>query len=346
MQKNNTKSQVRVIALSVLYGMLFIESHKKPANNPGKLVDLYNKGESGNMTRLGKNKKYWQLYLLLIPALAYIVIFCYGPMYGIIIAFKDYKGKLGYLGSPWVGFKHFIRFLTYPDFWKMIRNTLSISLYSLLTFPCSIILALMLNEVKNMAFKKTVQMITYAPYFLSTVVVCSIVLLMVGRNGPIGVLYQAITGESKNLMAEPSYFNHIYVWSGVWKSVGWGTVIYMAALSGVPSELVEAARLDGANRLQVIWNINIPYILPTIVIMFIMNTGSILSVGFEKIFLLQNDLNLDVSNVISTYTYQIGLQGGQLSYSTAIGLFNNVVNIIMIFISNTLCKKASGIGIW
>lgn len=293
-----------------------------------------------------KNKKYRQLYLLLLPALVYVLIFYYGPMYGILIAFKDYKPKLGIMGSDWVGLKYFIRFIEYPDFWMMIRNTLSISLYSLATFPIAIMLALAINEIGNTKFKKVVQMVTYAPHFLSTVVVCSLIILLVGREGPLGSLYGAITGVSKNLLTMPSYFSSIYVWSGVWQSTGWGTVIYMAALAGVPGELVEAAKIDGAKRMQIIRHINIPCIMPTIIIMFIMNTGSILSVGFEKIFLLQNDLNIATSRVIATYTYEIGLVGGQFSYSTAIGLFNSVVNIIVLLITNTISKKISGNGMW
>lgn len=293
-----------------------------------------------------KLKRYWPLYLLLLPAFIYVLIFSYGPMYGIIIAFKNYKPKLGYLGSEWVGLKHFIRFIKYPQFWDLIRNTLSISLYSLLTFPCAIILALLFNEMKNAAFKKTVQMATYAPYFLSTVVMCSLVILMLGRKGPLGELYSSVTGESKDLLTVPSYFSSIYVWSGVWQSVGWGTIIYLSALAGVSSELIEAAKIDGAGRLNVIWHVNLPCILPTIIVMFIMSTGNVLSVGFEKIFLLQNDLNLETSRVISTYTYEIGLLGGQFSYSTAIGLFNNLVNIAVLFCANKLAKKVSGIGLW
>ena len=295
---------------------------------------------------LKKVRKYWQLYLLVIPAIIYVLIFSYGPMYGIIIAFEDFRPKRGYLGSEWVGLEQFIRFITYPDFWKLIKNTLSLSLYSLLTFPCAIILALLINEIKNTKFKKTVQMVTYAPHFLSIVVMCSLVVLMVGRDGPLGHLYAMFTGKSENLLTIPSLFSSIYVWSGVWQSTGWGTIIYLAALSGISPDLIEAAEIDGANRLQVIRHVNIPGIMPTIVIMFIMSVGGILSVGFEKVFLLQNDLNLGVSNVISTYTYQIGLIGGQFSYSTAIGLFNNIVNIIMLFLANTVLKKVSGTGLF
>lgn len=295
---------------------------------------------------LKKMKKYWQLYLLVVPAVIYVLIFSYGPMYGIIIAFEDFSPRRGYLGSEWVGLEHFIRFLTYPDFWKLIKNTLSLSLYSLLTFPCAIILALLINEIKNTKFKKVVQMVTYAPHFLSIVVMCSLIILMVGRDGPLGHLYTMFTGKSENLLTIPSFFSSIYVWSGVWQSTGWGTIIYLAALSGISPDLIEAAEIDGANRLQIIRHVNIPGIMPTIVIMFIMSVGGILSVGFEKIFLLQNDLNLGVSSVISTYTYQIGLIGGQFSYSTAIGLFNNIVNIIMLFLANTVLKKISGTGLF
>lgn len=302
--------------------------------------------EDGRRMKKKKLKKYWQLYLLILPALVWLIIFSYGPMYGIIIAFKDFKPKLGYLGSEWVGLKHFIRFFKYPDFWKMIRNTLSISLYTLATFPCSVILALMINELRHPLYKKTVQMITYAPYFLSNVVLCSLVIMFAGREGVFGRLYGYFTGTNQDLLTIPKYFSSIYVWSGVWQTIGWGTIIYIAALANVPPELVESAKIDGAGRLQIIRHINIPSILPTITIMFIMSTGSILSVGFEKIFLLQNDLNIDASRVLATYSYEIGLLGGQFSYSTAIGLFNNLVNIIVLLISNKICKKLSGTGLW
>lgn len=290
-------------------------------------------------------KRYWQLYLLLLPALIYLIIFRYGPMYGILMAFENFKPKKGILGSEWVGLEHFIRFFQYPEFWNLIKNTLSISLYTLCTFPCAIILALLFNEIRSTKFKKTVQMVTYAPYFLSTVVLCSLVTLMVGRDGPLGHLYAMITGNSIDMLSVPEYFSSIYVWSGVWQSTGWGTIIYLAALSGVSEDLVEAARIDGASKFKIMWHVHIPGIMPTIVIMFIMQVGNILTVGFEKIFLLQNDLNLSASNVLSTYTYQIGLIGGQFSYSTAIGLFNNLANLIMLLLANKITKKISGMGL-
>lgn len=289
----------------------------------------------------------WQLYVLLLPAMIYLFLFNYMPMYGVQIAFRDYSVRGGITGSEWVGLEHFLKFIRYPNFWLLIRNTLSLSLYSLATFPCSIIFALMLNEVSSAKFKKTIQMISYMPYFLSTVVICSLITLFFHQNtGVINAIIEMLGGTRKDFMTIPSYFNDIYVWSGVWQSLGWGSIIYIAALSGVPAELVDAAKVDGANRLKVIWHVNIPCILPTIVIMLILSCGNVLSVGFEKAYLLQNSLNLSASQIISTYVYEIGLTGGQFSYSAAIGLFNNVINIILLLIVNSVAKKASGTGIW
>lgn len=288
-----------------------------------------------------------QLYLLLLPALIYVLIFSYLPMYGVQIAFKDYRTGLGIWGSQWVGLKHFIRFVTYPDFWKIVRNTLNISLYSLATFPCAVILALLINEIRNAFFKKTIQMVTYAPHFISTVVVCSMIILFTNKNTGILNQFNASLGLPRtDFMTVPRFFSSIYVWSGVWQGVGWGSIIYLAALSGVSPELIEAARVDGANRFQVICHINLPTIAPTVITMLILSCGSILSVGFEKIYLLQNDLNLDASQVISTYVYQIGIIGGQFSYSSAIGLFNTVINIIVLILVNKTAKKVAGISIW
>ncbi len=298
------------------------------------------------MKRNKIKKKYWQLYLILIPAIIYVIIFAYGPMYGILMAFEDFTPKKGYLGSEWVGLKHFIRFFNYPDFWKLMWNTLSISLYVLVTFPVPIILALLINEIGNSKFKKTVQTITYAPHFMSTVVACSVVIMLVGRDGPIGNLYEFFSGENADLLTKTSWFRSIYVWSGVWQEMGWETIMYLAALSGVSPDLIESAKIDGANRTQIIRHINIPCILPTIVILFIMKMGTMLNVGFEKVFLLQNQLNLDVSRVISTYVYELGVLGGQFSYSTAIGLFNNILNVILILLANKVSHKLSGIGLW
>lgn len=266
----------------------------------------------------------WQWYVLLIPAIVYVAIFSYGPMYGVQIAFKNYKPKLGVTDSPWLDplLKNFIRFVSYPDFWKMIRNTLSITLYSLATYPLPILFALMLNEVANLKMKKSIQMITYAPHFLSEVVVCSLVLMMLSRaNGPINNLIEALGGERIAFIEKTSAFSSVYVWSGVWQNIGWDSILYVSALAAISQEQIEAATIDGASRMQIIRHVNLPGILPTIAITFIMRMGGLLSVGHSKIFLLQNDLNISASQVISTYVYKVGIQNGQYSYSTAISLF-------------------------
>lgn len=266
----------------------------------------------------------WQWYVLLIPAIVYVAIFSYGPMYGVQIAFKNYKPKLGVTDSPWLDplLKNFIRFVSYPDFWKMIRNTLSITLYSLATYPLPILFALMLNEVANLKMKKSIQMITYAPHFLSEVVVCSLVLMMLSRaNGPINNLIEALGDERIAFIEKTSAFSSVYVWSGVWQNIGWDSILYVSALAAISQEQIEAATIDGASRMQIIRHVNLPGILPTIAITFIMRMGGLLSVGHSKIFLLQNDLNISASQVISTYVYKVGIQNGQYSYSTAISLF-------------------------
>ena len=292
-------------------------------------------------------KRSWPWYILMLPAIVAFAIFCYWPMYGILMAFVDYSPTKGILGSEWVGMEHFKRFLNYPDFWVMIKNTLRITLYSLATFPCSIIFALILNEISNLKFKKTVQMVTYAPHFLSEVVLCSLVLLFLDRSvGPVNNVIEALGGTRVDFISNPDYFASIYVWSGVWQGLGWGSILYISALSSISPELVEAAKIDGAGRFRIIWNVNIPGILPTIIITFIMSTGGLLSVGYSKIYLLQNDLNRSASNVLATYTYEIGLLGGQYSYSTAIGLFNTLCNIAILLIVNAVVKKVSDVGIF
>jgi putative aldouronate transport system permease protein len=292
-------------------------------------------------------QRFSPLYLLLLPALAYILIFNYLPIYGVQIAFKNYRTSRGIIGSDWVGLENFLRFLTYPDFWTLIRNTLRISLYSLATFPCALILALSINEVKHLKYKKTVQMITYMPHFISVVVLVGMLNLFFAQsNGLVNNLLQLAGGSRLPFLTAPRYFAHLYVWSGVWQNIGWGSIIYVAALSSVSPELVEAARIDGASRLQVIWHVNIPSILPTIVILLILSTGNVLSVGFEKVYLMQNALNLSVSQVISTYVYEIGLISGRFSYSAAIGLFNNVINVAILLTVNKVAGKVSGTSLF
>ena len=289
----------------------------------------------------------WQMYVLLLPAVIYVFIFNYMPLYGVQIAFRDYSTRAGIWGSEWVGLEYFRKFVEFPNFWLLIKNTLEIGLYSIATFPCSVIFALMLNEVRNAKFKKTVQMISYIPHFLSTVVICSMLTLFLNeRTGVFNEIIEVFGGTRQEFLTVPRYFADIYVWSGVWQGLGWGAIIYMAALSGVPQDLIDAAKVDGATRLQIIWHVNIPSILPTIVIMLIFSCGGVLGVGFEKVYLMQNSLNLSASQVISTYVYEIGIRNGQFSYSSAIGLFNNIVNVVILGIVNAFAKKASGTGIW
>ena len=288
----------------------------------------------------------WPLYVLLLPAVVYVFLFSYLPMYGVIIAFKDYRTNLGIWGSSWVGLKHFVRFIQFPNFGSIMGNTARIGLYSLATFPCSVILALLINELNNEKFKKIVQMVTYAPYFLSTVVICSMLTLFLNQDtGIINTLIKMLGGQRHSFLTTASCFDDIYVWSGVWQGCGWGSIIYLAALSGVSPDLVEAAKVDGATRLQIVWHVNIPCILPTIIIMLILSCGNVLSVGFEKAYLLQNPLNLSASQVISTYVYEVGLKSAQFSYASAIGLFNTIINVALLLTVNFIAKRASDISL-
>ena len=293
-------------------------------------------------------RKYWQYYILLLPALAYFLIFCYGPMYGAQIAFRNFNARDGITGSAWVGFAHFERFFRSPYFGSLLRNTFVISIYGLLAgFPLPILLALSLNELKGTKVKKLAQTVTYAPYFISTVVMCGMLIAFLNPNtGIINKLIAALGGEPVPFLSEAALFPSIYVWSGVWQGPGWGSVIYFAALSGVDPQLLEAATLDGATRWQKIWYVNLPALMPTIVIMLIMNCGSLLSVGYEKAFLLQNALNLETSEVISTYVYKTGLVSAQYSFSTAIGLFNSVVNLILLVTVNAVSRRIGENSLW
>ena len=297
--------------------------------------------------RIRKACKSWRLYTMILPAVITVFIFHYIPIYGVQIAFKDFRNALGIWGSPWVGFMYFNKFLSYPMFWAIIRNTITISLYSIATFPCSVIFALMLNELENGVFKRTVQMVTYAPHFVSTVVVASMIILFLNReSGVINNVIALLGGERKDFMGMPGAFSTIYVWSGVWQNLGWGTIIYIAALSSISPEIIEAAKIDGASRMQIVVRINLPSIFPTVITMLILSTGHVLSVGFEKTYLLQNSLNISASRVISTYVYEVGLINTQYSYSSAIGLFNNVVNILFIMIVNTVSRRLTQVGLW
>ncbi len=289
----------------------------------------------------------WQLYLLILPAVVFTILFHYMPMYGIVIAFKDFRANRGILGSAWVGLKHFRRFFAYPDFWKIILNTARISLYSFATFPLPVILALMVNELGSCRYKKFAQMLTYAPHFISTVVVCQMITIFFDRgNGLVNNIAVLLGRERVAYLEIAKCFPSIYVWSDVWQNLGWDAIIYIAALSGVSPDLIEAAQIDGAKRRHIVWHVNLPTILPTIVIMLILRCGGLFNVGFEKTYLLQNALNLDYSQVISTYTYEIGLLNAQYSYSAAIGLFNTVINVAFLLAVNAAAKKMSNVSLW
>lgn len=309
-------------------------------------VQTYSRNKRSTMRLLKKN---WVLYLFLLPAILYLILFKYVPMYGIQIAFKDYSLAKGYWDSPWVGLKWVKKFLSTPRIWTLLKNTISISLYSALVgFPLPIIFAFIMNNIKNLKWKKFVQTITYMPHFISTVVLVGMISLFFSPNSGIVNTILEFFGGSGDIyfLGSNDYFIHVYVWTGIWQGVGWGSIMYMAALAGVDQSLHEAAMIDGANKIQRVLNIDLPSIMPTISIMLIMRLGSILGVGYEKIYLLQNSLNIGSSEVISTYVYKLGLLQQQFSYSTAIGLMNNLVNLLLLFISNKIVGKLSGSSLW
>jgi len=305
---------------------------------------------SHRLGSLRQMKLDYQLYLIIVLPFAWLMIFQYGPMYGLQLAFKNFRIMEGIWGSPWVGFEHFIKFFESHQFVRVVGNTLWISFYELLAgFPIPIILALALNATMRTRFKLTVQFITYMPYFISTVVMVGIILQFL--NPRIGIVNMGVGlfgMEPINFMGEPTMFKSIYVWSGIWQSAGWGTIIYLAALSAVSPELHEAATIDGASRLQRIRHVDIPGIMPTIITLLILNMGMIMGIGFEKIFLMQNPLNISSSEVISTYVYSVSLASSAPNYSfaTAIGFFNSLVNLILIMTVNQIAKKVGETSLW
>ena len=299
-----------------------------------------------------KYRPYWQLYLFLLLPLIYIIIFAYVPMAGIQLAFRKHDISLGIWRSPWVGWKNFQKFLNSYQFNRVFFNTLRLSFYSIVaSFPFPIIFALSLNSITRLRFKKVVQTITYMPHFISVVVIVGMMMqIFHPLNGLYGQLMEALTGQPPaDLFASPAAFPHLYIWSGIWQNFGWNSIIYVAALTNVSHELHEAAEVDGASRFRRVLHIDLPALLPTITIMLILRTGSIMSVGFEKAFLMQNDLNLRVSEIISTYVYKQGLGSGASSdyaYATAIGLFNSVINLVMLSLVNKSARKLSETSLW
>ncbi len=288
-----------------------------------------------------RTKRNWGLYLLMLPAIVIFICFTYLPMYGVVIAFKDFRPAMGILGSKWAGFKYFERYFSSYMFSNTIINTLVISLYTIaVTFPLPIVIALMCNQMYAKRFKKFFQVSTYLPHFISTVVMCGMIILFLSpSSGVIPKLCGMVGITTGDLMGNADAFSSIYVWTEAWQHVGWDSIMYIAALSAVDPQLYEAAVVDGANKWQKMRYIDIPMLIPTAITLFILRTGSVMSVGFEKVYLLQNDLNIGASEIISTYVYKMGLKSNQYSYSAAIGLFNNVVNFVLLLSVNFIAKK-------
>jgi hypothetical protein len=296
-------------------------------------------------------KKDWKrnraLYIMIIPVLLFYILFHYKPMYGAIIAFMDYNPRLGIKGSDWVGFEHFIRFFQSPYFFRVLKNTVLLSVYGIIWgFPAPIILALLLNEVRQMKFKKTVQTITYLPHFISLVVVTGIIKDFTQSTGFINDIIVAFGGERTSLIQNPALYRTIYIVSDIWQEIGWGSIIYLSALSGIDQQLYEAASIDGADRFKKLINVTIPSIMPTIVIMLILRLGQILGSSYEKTILLYNEATYETADVIASYIYRVGILERNWSYSTAIGLFNSAVNLIFILAANKISKKFNDTSLW
>ena len=302
------------------------------------------KARSRLLRDLHKNRAF---YIMLIPIVLYYLIFCYWPMYGATIAFKEFKPVLGILDSPWVGMEYFEEFFHAYDFWKLIRNTLLISFYSLIfAFPAPILFAILLNEVRSERFKRSIQTITYLPHFVSLVIICGLIIQFTGTNGFINKIYSVITGSELALINDAGAFRTIYIASGIWQELGFSSILFLAAISTIDVQLYEAAIIDGCSKFRQIWHITIPGIMPTIIIMLILQIGGIMSVGWEKVFLLYSPLTYETADVISTYVYRKGIQDMNYSYSTAVGLFNSVINFILIVTANAISRRISETSLW
>lgn len=317
---------------------------RMPVDVPARIA----RGADGRLSLARRIRRSWQLYGLLALPLLYLLVFAYWPMYGVQIAFRDFNPGQGITASPWVGLKHFERFVSSYDFWRTLRNTLVLSLYGLAaSFPFPIVLALGLNYLGRRWFQRSVQLVTYAPYFISTVVMAGIILQLLAPNtGLVNHILRALGFSQVNFMARPELFAHIYVWSGIWQTIGFSAVIYLAALSGVDQTLHEAAIVDGASKLQRMRHIDLPEIIPLAVVLLILSMGGILSTGFEKILLLQNPLNLRTSEVIDTYVYRVGLASAvpNYSYAAAVGLFKSIVGLILVLVVDRFAKRMGQAG--
>ena len=324
----------------------------------GKVVEMKKKKENHGVMINGRKLTFkervirdfhhnWMLYLMMLPIIVYYLIFKFGPMFGLSIAFMDYKPAKGFLGSNFVGLKHFKNFFTNYYFGRLLTNTIRISICSLLTFPAPIILALLLNELKSKRFSKWAQTITYIPHFISTVVICGIIVKLTSSTGGITSILHTLFGiPQETLLNQSKYFLPIYILSDLWQTLGWNSIIYLSALAGIDQELYDAAKVDGAGRFKQVLYITIPCLMPTIIIMLILKMGKIFNVGYEKIMLLYNPAIYDVADVINTYVYRKGLIDAQYSYSAAVGLFNCIVSFTLVTLTNKLSKKASGSGLW
>ena len=300
------------------------------------------------MNRLKKNfVRYRYIYLMLLPVVVYYAVFCYGPMSGIVIAFQNFKPALGVSGSKWVGWKHFVDFLTGPYAWRLIRNTLMINILQIIfAFPVPIIVALLINEINCKGYKKAVQTISYMPHFISLVVMCGLLVNFCRSDGIFNDFLSLFGFERRNLLAEANLFRPIYLLSGIWQEAGWGSIIYLATLSTVDVGLYEAATIDGANRFQRMLHVSFPGLLPIIIVQLIMRVGNILTTGFEKVFLLYSPLTYDTADIISTYIYRQGLELSNYSYGTAVGLFNSVVNLIILVMANYISRMVTEESLW
>lgn len=293
-------------------------------------------------------RKDWQLFLMCLLPVIYFIVFHYLPMYGVQIAFKDFQASKGIWGSDWAGFKYFKRFFESYQFWPLIKNTLALSFLQILVgFPIPILLAILLNQMKNQRFRQFVQTVTYCPHFISIVVLTGMLYIFLSpRTGLINNLIQFLGGEPRFFLGQPEWFRPIFVLSGVWQNAGWSAIIYIAALAGISPDLYEAAKMDGANKWQIIRHIDLPGIMPTVTMMLIMEMGKVMNIGFQKAYLMQNGLNIAASEIIPTYIYKIGLIDAQYSYSAAISLFNNIINIILLVTVNKIAQKTSENSLW
>lgn len=326
-----------------------ISSQDDEAEQPGagRSPRRRRRRDEGAVTWRKALRKDWRLYTLLILPIVYLVVFKYLPMAGNIIAFRRYRPGGNIFGDEWVGFHYFEMFVNDPTFWRVFWNTVILGgLCLIVIFPLPIILALMLNELRSAKFKRVAQSITYLPHFMSLVIVAGMVLQLVSTRGTFNQIIDVLGGDAIDFIQKPEWFRPIFVGSEIWQTVGWGTILYLAALTTIDPQLYEAARIDGANRWQQTWHVTLPGIAPTIVVLLILNIGTFLSVSFEKVLLLQNPLNLSTGDVIATYLYRLGIQSGNVSYATAVGLFEAIIGLALVLSANLISRRVTGASLW